>query len=499
MSANDVELYLEKKGDPPNSFTFRAAEPALNEALSNSRGRAELMLLFFLGSVVLGAVVSTVAPTWSAIMGLTVYLSSHIYAYRVFPQAFNILLPVFLVRLLEMLAAIVLNTGVPLPELELFSHPSPSFFWLAVLYSTWPVVTAYALPRIIQVNKAQAGTQLIGRNVVITWFSVLAFAYGITILSFYAVYGAPLFDELGKYAFYSSAGSRALNALVRYRLGMVCLVGYLVLVIRSRPAKAFLTILYISLFILGADKLTAPVLALSFGLLPLLVARNPRALFNGKVLILGVLFIGAAGCIYVMGRVALANSSDAAWESIVVRLPAQSQMWYVVSESGPPLFDMPSPQAENELRSMLPFGDTQERMLTLGQSKILKDLAGTSAYKSMSEGGVSFIMILYPYILKYYGMICVVIFNFIFLLYYLILGKSLVAAIANVRPSSVLIISLLIQGVVTSLVTGNLTSVLSTNVYVLIVIAFSIYSFRSLTMLHRPDKRRIAEQANLQK
>ena len=479
MSVDVVNPIVENDRKLPHSSSFSVTKMPSRATRRGPRRGAGFLLIFIVLIAIIGSVASVLIPPCSAILALILFILSHVYAYRVFPHAFIILMPVFLVRLLEMIAAIALNTGVPLPELGMSSRPTSSFFWLSILYSTWPILTAWVMPSVIDVEKTKAAAWMRGRSTSVTWFAWLAFAYGFAILAFYAVYGAPLFDENGKYAFYSSAGSRILNALVRYRLGMVCLVGFLVVAIRSGPVRFGLSGLYIALFVLGADKVTAPILAISFGLIPFAIMKDARILFNTKVLLLGTLCVGAALGIYFAGRAALAQSSDAAWDSILVRLPAQSQMWYVVSESSPPIINLPSPQTEEELVSLLPFGDTDARTRMLGQTRMLEDLAGKRAYQRLSEGGASFIMILYPYIMRYYGVVALIFANFIFLAYYLLLSKALVKSMISLRPATLLITALLLQGVVASFVTGNLTSIISTNIYFLFLIAFVLYAIRS--------------------
>ncbi|WP_408590479.1 hypothetical protein [Novosphingobium sp.] len=420
-----------------------------------------------------GAIASLAMPTIASYLAVALFLYATVIGYRCSPLATSLMLPIFVIRLLELFSSIVLNTGVSLEEIGTFSRPTSAFYWEALLYSSWPIATAL-LPSL----NIRFDSLVLPKPMILRALLVGILIYGVVILAFYAVYGAPLFAALGKYAFYAEVDNRWLNILVRYRIAVLFIAGCIFVASKSIVDRLAIAVVFGAVFVFGADKITSPLVAISFFALPSFIFISPYILFRRQVVLLFSVALVAVLSVYFVSRFATSGSIDSTIDSVALRLPAQCQLWYVTTEFKPETLNLSGGQFGDEIKSMLPLGDTPDRVTGLGQSLAAQDMASTEAYIEFQKYNASFIMIMYPYVLHYYGIIPLLVFNFLLIAYYYWIARGVVFHLQRGHFLQAGLLALLYQAMVLALITGNLSTLLGTNIYLFLLVYGAITLFR---------------------
>jgi hypothetical protein len=434
------------------------------------------LMAFLVTAMVIGGLFTWVSPASGSVIALGLFLFSVYVGYTRSPLATALLAPILAIRVIELAASIVLNVGVPLPEIGIFSYPTNDFYWLSLLYCMWPMALYFLPPAEPLVKNLRMPSPT-----VLNAALVLSMGYIFLILMFYAIYGAPIFSTYGKLQYYVDVDNRFLSILARWRLSAILVAGYVFALSGKSWVRAMVGLTYAAAYVLGADKMTSPILALCFFILPTFIRQGPQVIFRVKVIGSIFLVVSLMFASYFAGRYVLSGSVGDTVTSVTTRVPAQAQLWFMAMEGHPHVVAIPPFQAVEEVRSMMPFGDSASRTGELGQWRIAYDTASAASLQNISKYNVTFIMILYPYILKYYGIVPVFVLNIFLIGYTYFITMAIFKAVIKARPFELFVYGMILQTVVTVLISGNMSSLLGTNTYFLYILALGVGFFNKST------------------
>lgn len=436
----------------------RELQPAVGASILVATLGLLLLMAFGLG-------LSAIEPRLSAGLGLIMLFASYWVGYRYAPLSVVVSLPFLYLRLTELVSGISVDQGVALREVGTFSEPSTAYYVVSMMYAVWPLV-AINIPA-FRINAIPADREDRPAVRAALWVCMI---YAGFIYINYAIYGVPLFNPHGKYVFYNSIDSQILNVLIRYRMPMALIVGYLCAMRINPMWKGTLLLTYLLLFVLGGDKLTAPAMAICMiamgyysvvGANRLFLARNLSFLGLGLLLFVSV---------YFFARLAISGSADVAWASIWARFPAQAQVWYLAYTSSPEPFQIDFNHAYTEFLSILPGGDNFTNTSKLGQWYVLFHYGASDVIRKLSSSNGSFIMILYGYVLTAYGSVPTFLFNIGYLLYVIFVQVLLVKALRVGNFVSIGCFGFIFALQVTANISGNISSMVGTNIYLPMIV-----------------------------
>jgi len=415
----------------------------------------------------LGFGVVFVAPVISAAVSLTLLAVTYYVAFKRSPVAVIATLPIIALRVMELVAGVSLDIGVPLPEVGVTSEPSLSFFFLALLYACWPICLMY-FPGL---KGRQRLTVPFAHMPQFDLFLLILICYGLAILYFFAVNGFPIFMGVSKYDYYAQISNPIFSFLIRYQLIALFGLGYLLGVGRRPKIVLCTTLFFFALAILGSDKITSPVLMITSTLSMCYLIRPTKELFNWKTAAAVGVFLTVIFGGYFYSRFSPTGSASAALESVSSRFPAQGQMWYITTHNQPKFVGYDDEQLSQELLSIAPGGDSVDRTLRLGQSYMSRKYATPEAKLKFGESNLSFIMILYGYILDSYGMLAIFIANFVFIGYIGLVLNRMFYLMERGSIFSFIMFAAVYNAFVRTIISGNLSTMLGTIVYIFIVLS----------------------------
>lgn len=369
-----------------------------------------------------------------------------------------VILPFLLLWLLELIGGLFLNSLEWADEVFLHINADEKFSLLGILYLTFMVIIFLTLNRSryfdIITHEKPTPTEDVSN---ILRFGLLIGGVGAAIILItYIRLGFPLLDGRERLEFESD--SKLFNYVMRYRVSIMLMLGVVLHRTRSKTIGMIIAS-YLILSILGSDRITYPLMMMSFFVVGYCLsqksARIPPAAFIAII-------ISAIVVAYFFLISRYGNSFDEKLGAFARRISLQGQAWALAAASDFPLYDVSIDHIYKEIQNLL-FGAKYKQWeypLLGAWYYLVEYLPKNDQMLWRMDKSNSLIMMFYPYILEIYGLIPVILANFMLAGYTALTGHFLLKSIYQEDVVSITLSSILLQGSVFCVISGDFGQIL---------------------------------------
>lgn len=364
------------------------------------------------------------------------------------------LLPLLLLWIMELVGGFLVNWLRWVDEAGVSIPTTNRYFFLILLYFGF-VASVYLLLSRRRQERADTTVRHASRRQLL--YVIVGASCGVLLLlSTYLKLGFPLLTGVNRIDF--AADSRLFEYVMRYRAALFLLLGVLFACTRSRFIL-LIALIYLVLAVLGADRVTYPVIMVSFFLLGYVLKREELKVSKRALSIVAI-------CVGVIIYAFASSLSTAGWEIklelLLRRVSLQAQTWALATTTDFRLIDFQVDRLEKEFANLVYSSSYQQWTDPLlgGWYFMMKYLPKNDLLWWRIENDNTLIMVFYPYLLEVYGLLPLIAINFTVPAAFVVVSIHLHAAVRRLDLVSIILLALILQGFVFLFVSGDFAQIL---------------------------------------